>query len=30
MILVKGSNQVEFENYANIETQKIAIWARNN
>jgi len=30
MILVKGSNQVEVENYANIETQEIAKWARNN
>jgi len=30
MILVKGSNQVEVENYANIETQKVANWARNN
>jgi len=30
MILVKGSNQVEVENYANIETQKVAKWARNN
>ena len=30
MILVKGSNQVEVENYANIETQKLAKWARNN
>jgi len=29
MILVKGSNQVEVENYANIETEKIANWARN-
>jgi hypothetical protein len=29
MILVKGSNQVEVENYVNIETQKIANWARN-
>jgi len=30
MILVKRSNQVEVENYANIETQKVANWARNN
>ena len=30
MILVKGSNQVEVENYANIETQKVAKLARNN
>jgi len=30
MILVKGSNQVEVENYANIEKRKIANWARNN
>ena len=30
MILVKGSSQVEVENYANIETQKVATWARNN
>ena len=30
MILVKGSNQVEVENYANIETQKVAKWAGNN
>jgi len=30
MILVKGSNQVEVENYSNIETQKVANWARNN
>jgi len=30
MILVKGSNQVEVENYANIEAQKVANWARNN
>jgi len=30
MILVIGSNQVEVENYANIETQKVANWARNN
>ena len=30
MILVKGSNQVEVENYADIETQKVAKWARNN
>ena len=30
MILVKGTSQVEVENYANIETQKIAKWTRNN
>jgi hypothetical protein len=30
MILVNGSSQVEAENYANIETQKVANWARNN
>jgi len=30
MILVKGSNQVEVENYANIEKQNLAKWARNN
>jgi len=30
MILVKGTTQVEVENYANIETQKVAKWARNN
>jgi len=30
MILVKESNQVEVENYANIETKKVANWARNN
>ena len=30
MILVKGSNQEEVENYANIEVQKLANWARNN
>jgi len=30
MILVKGLNQVEVENYANIKTQKVANWARNN
>jgi len=30
MILVKGIIQVEVENYANIETQKVANWARNN
>jgi hypothetical protein len=30
MILVKGTTQVEVENYANIETQNVAKWARNN
>jgi hypothetical protein len=30
MILTKGKTQVEVENYANIETQKVATWARNN
>jgi hypothetical protein len=30
IILVKGSSQLEVENYANIETQKVATWARNN
>jgi hypothetical protein len=30
MILVKGTTQVEVENYANIETQKVAKWASNN
>ena len=30
MILVKGSNQVGVENYASIEAQKVANWARNN
>jgi hypothetical protein len=30
LILVKGTTQVEVENYANIETQKVAKWARNN
>ena len=30
MILVKGTTQVEVENYANIETQKVAKWATNN
>jgi hypothetical protein len=30
MILVKGSNPVEVENYANIETQMVAKWARDN
>jgi len=30
MILVKGTTQVEVENYANMETQKVAKWARNN
>ena len=30
MILVKGSNQVEVENYANIEIQNVVNWSRNN
>ena len=30
MILVKGTSHVEVENYANIETHKVATWARNN
>jgi hypothetical protein len=30
MILVKRTTQVEVENYANIETKKVAKWARNN
>jgi hypothetical protein len=30
IILVKGSSQAEVENYANIEIQKVANWARNN
>jgi len=30
MILTKGKTQVEVENYANIETQKFATWAREN
>lgn len=30
MIIVKGTTQEEAENYANIETQKAAKWARNN
>jgi hypothetical protein len=30
VILVKGSNPVEVENYANIETQMVAKWARDN
>jgi hypothetical protein len=30
MILTKGKTQVEVENYANIESQKVAAWARNN
>ena len=30
MILVKGTTQVEVENYANIETQKVAKWVKNN
>jgi len=29
VFLVKGSNHVEVENYANIETQKVAKWARD-
>jgi ASC-1-like (ASCH) protein len=30
MILTKGKTQIEVENYANIETQKVARWTRNN
>jgi len=30
MIFVKGTSQVEVENYANIEIKKVANWARNN
>jgi len=30
MILVKGTTQVEVENYANIETHKVVKWAKNN
>jgi hypothetical protein len=30
MILTKGKTQVEVENCANIETQKVAMWARYN
>jgi hypothetical protein len=30
LILTKGKTQVEVENYANIETQKVTAWARNN
>jgi len=30
MILVKEKPQIEVENYASIETQKVAKWARNN
>ena len=30
VILVKGASQLEVENYANIEMQKVAKWARNN
>jgi hypothetical protein len=30
MILTKGKTQAEVENYANIQTQKVAMWARNN
>jgi hypothetical protein len=30
MILVKGTTQIDADNYANIETQKVAKWARNN
>jgi hypothetical protein len=30
MTLVKGITQVEVQNYANIETQKVEKWARNN
>ena len=29
MILIKGTTQVEVENYANTETQNVAKWARN-
>jgi hypothetical protein len=30
MIITKGKTQVEVETYANIETQKVATWARDN
>jgi hypothetical protein len=30
MILTKGKTQAEVENYTNIETQKVAKWARIN
>jgi len=30
MILVKGTTQEDADNYANIEIQKAAKWARNN
>jgi hypothetical protein len=30
VILTKAKTQVEIENYANIETQKVAAWAREN
>jgi hypothetical protein len=30
MILVKGTSQVEDENYANTEAQNVANWARKN
>jgi len=30
MILVRGKTEEEAENYANIETQNAAKWARNN
>jgi hypothetical protein len=30
LILVNGKTQVKVEKYANIETQKVAQWARNN
>jgi ribonuclease HI len=30
LILTKGKTQVEVENYANIETQKVTAWAREN
>jgi hypothetical protein len=30
MILTKGKTQVELENYANMGTQKVATWARDN
>ena len=30
LILTKGKTQVEVENYANIETQKVTAWVREN
>jgi hypothetical protein len=30
IILTKGKTQIEVENYANNETQKIETWARDN